>query len=932
MSNNIQNASPNNSDSNMKKKTIGDYVLQNTIGTGAFSKVKLATDKKTNALVAIKIINKQKMDSGDIQRVKREIKILTSVNHPNIIQVNEILENDTNYYIVMEYCFKGELFHYICSKKKLNEEECAFMFYQIINAVDYLHKNNISHRDIKPENILLQSNGLLKLIDFGLSNYFDKSELLKTACGSPCYAPPEMIKNKTYNAKAVDIWSIGIVLYAMLCGKLPFEDKNSQKLFQKIQKEPPTFPPNLSKNAKQALHKMLIKEPCYRIKINEIKKLPFYISGQNIFFIKYNETYETIKNYSFFFSNTSSYGMAKYETTADNLNTNNNYTNTESVKNNILVDNYGDDDMSSSSQNEHNSIISNNSNINDISDIISDTQLNNNTQPNNNINTAKTPKGDEEVKNNEPKENNKDNKENVNDPGKFTEKVIKTKTEQYELKKSDKKKKHYYYNSALTGITDSHFNSNNIINSSNIINKQQHCATIGNDSFSSSKNNVITEIQTKKIKVTKRQQKRNKSTHKEKEKDNKKEGTLEEQQQQEQQPELKEHPNKIKEYTLPQSPFNNNQYVQNFENSHFNLTTYNMFKNQMQSQSRKHGEDTIYQSVTNQFEGNPKGNNMTFTQAFNEKFYNPNEEEPNSGRNKKNKGVKQRLNKSNIVNDKAQKRIYSCNKKTDSIIINKAEFEKMNNDILSMDKQKKVQTKRDTPAFKSVSKNRSISKESTIEKFYKKFHLNPSIDVDNDCKENMNEDEISDEKNDSLIRKKKLCNNPNNSKNEICLKKREKTQKLALLSSKKQPNGKNSKFKTIPENVGNFQSPKMTETHSSNHGTAKKEGKTKNHKEFIKSPLTNNTNKMTFKTDNKTISTNKYILTSENKDIPIKRVSDVAKKVQNLKEKLKSQRLNERVSSPARFNNNVHPHTINSNREGQTNTAVNSKQRKILKI
>ncbi|MCQ2818974.1 MAG: serine/threonine-protein kinase [archaeon] len=291
----------NNNKSPLKKKSIiGDYFLLETIGTGSFSKVKMAVNKKTNSIVAIKILDKKKMDKYDIIRIKREMKLLTSVNHPNIIEVNEIMETASNYYIVMEFCSKGELFHYICKKKKLNEEEASFFFYQIINGVDYLHKNNISHRDLKPENLLIQSNKMMKIIDFGLSNYFKQNELLKTACGSPCYAPPEMISNRIYNAKAVDIWSIGVILFAMLCGKLPFEDKNNETLFKKILKESPIYPQNLSNSAKQILKKMLIKEPSERIKMEEIKEMPFYLKGKNIFEIKYNECYETVEDNSYF--------------------------------------------------------------------------------------------------------------------------------------------------------------------------------------------------------------------------------------------------------------------------------------------------------------------------------------------------------------------------------------------------------------------------------------------------------------------------------------------------------------------------------------------------------------------------------------------------------------------------------------------------------
>ena len=137
----------------------------------------------------------------------------------------------------MEYCEGGELFNYIVKNQRLSEEEAAFFYYQLINGLEYIHSLGIVHRDLKPENLLLTNDHLLKIIDFGLSNYFTNDadqKLLITPCGSPCYASPEMVAGKKYNGFKIDIWATGIVLYAMLCGYLPFEDKNNDDLFKKI--------------------------------------------------------------------------------------------------------------------------------------------------------------------------------------------------------------------------------------------------------------------------------------------------------------------------------------------------------------------------------------------------------------------------------------------------------------------------------------------------------------------------------------------------------------------------------------------------------------------------------------------------------------------------------------------------------------------------
>ncbi|MCQ2820679.1 MAG: serine/threonine-protein kinase, partial [archaeon] len=274
---------------------LENYTLEATIGKGAFSIVKLGYSIKDNLPYAIKIINKLKMPSSDFKRTLREIEILKNLPpHDNIIKIVETFENDEEFYIIMEYCTKGELFNYICREKRLTEEESAFFFYQLVNAVDFIHQNKISHRDLKPENILLTPKRNIKIIDFGLSNYFDHTELLKTACGSPCYASPEMIKGGEYNAKEVDIWNIGIILYIMLCGSLPFHDKNNYQLFQKILRQHIPYPDYLSKKSKDIIGKLLVKDYKKRITLNEIKKTEFYILGKNIFNIKYNFTYEKL--------------------------------------------------------------------------------------------------------------------------------------------------------------------------------------------------------------------------------------------------------------------------------------------------------------------------------------------------------------------------------------------------------------------------------------------------------------------------------------------------------------------------------------------------------------------------------------------------------------------------------------------------------------
>ena len=278
-------SSQSHSSSKEKDFKIGNYIIKRTLGRGTFGKVKLGIYLPTREKVAIKILEKNKIkDKDDKIRVKREFEMLTKFNHINVILVTEIFETIDSYYSVMEYCEGGELFNYIVKKRRLSEEESAFFYYQLINGLEYIHSLNMVHRDLKPENLLLTHDHILKIIDFGLSNYFsNKSKLLSTPCGSPCYASPEMVSGNKYNGFKIDIWSSGIILYAMLCGYLPFEDKDNDELFKKILECKLEFPRFLSFNSKDLIKKILVTNPERRITIHDIKRHPFFLKGKAIF-------------------------------------------------------------------------------------------------------------------------------------------------------------------------------------------------------------------------------------------------------------------------------------------------------------------------------------------------------------------------------------------------------------------------------------------------------------------------------------------------------------------------------------------------------------------------------------------------------------------------------------------------------------------------
>ena len=315
------------------KKIIEDYIIKDTIGKGTFSVVKLGEHIKTKKKVAIKILDKEKIKSKeDLTRIKREIKILSILDHPNIIKTYKISETPKKYYIIMEYCEGGELFDYIVEKERLDEFESSIFFYQLINALDYIHSKGVAHRDLKPENLLLSQNKNIKIIDFGLSNFFETGVGgLATPCGSPSYASPEIIKGEVYDGFKIDIWASGIILFAMLCGYLPFDDdeeeekeetndkkyfsqsntnnkeeksEDNEVLFQKILDGKIEFPDYLSEVQIDLIKKMLVVEPEDRIELEDIKKHKFYRIGKKNYLlyqknIAEHEIYDNINSFDY---------------------------------------------------------------------------------------------------------------------------------------------------------------------------------------------------------------------------------------------------------------------------------------------------------------------------------------------------------------------------------------------------------------------------------------------------------------------------------------------------------------------------------------------------------------------------------------------------------------------------------------------------------
>ncbi|KAJ0101280.1 hypothetical protein Patl1_06742 [Pistacia atlantica] len=252
------------------------------LGQGNFGKVYYGRNLNTGQSVAIKAIDKEKvLKVGMIEQTKREVSIMKLVQHPNVMQLYEVMASKTKIYFVMEYAKGGELFSKV-AKGRLREDKARNYFQQLISSVDFCHSRGVYHRDLKPENLLLDDNGILKVSDFGLSALAESKRqdgLLHTTCGTPAYVAPEVICRKGYDGVKADIWSCGVILYVLLAGYLPFDDSNLMALYRKIAKAEYKFPSCFSSQARRLLSRILDPNPKTRISIAEIMEDPWFRKG-----------------------------------------------------------------------------------------------------------------------------------------------------------------------------------------------------------------------------------------------------------------------------------------------------------------------------------------------------------------------------------------------------------------------------------------------------------------------------------------------------------------------------------------------------------------------------------------------------------------------------------------------------------------------------
>ncbi|CAO3588951.1 unnamed protein product [Absidia cylindrospora] len=277
-----------------KPTVFGPYLLLQTLGEGEFGKVKLGIHIESGHEVAIKLIKRDNIDSSTrMTKVEREISVLRTVRHPYIVKLYDVIETEKYIGIILQCASGGELFEYILAHRYLKEKDASRLFAQLISGVHYMHQKHIVHRDLKLENLLLDRHRSIIITDFGFANQFSstRDDLMSTSCGSPCYAAPELVISEgLYVGSAVDIWSCGVILYAMLCGYLPFDDDpanpdgdNINLLYKYILNTPLAFPEYVSADARDLLRKMLVPDPAKRCSMEIIMAHPWLTPHRNLF-------------------------------------------------------------------------------------------------------------------------------------------------------------------------------------------------------------------------------------------------------------------------------------------------------------------------------------------------------------------------------------------------------------------------------------------------------------------------------------------------------------------------------------------------------------------------------------------------------------------------------------------------------------------------
>lgn len=262
--------------------SVGPFVLGKTLGEGTTGKVKVAFHKETGFKVAVKIIRKDLLMSKPAVRVKvqREVVVMKLLNHHNVMKLYDVYETSKNLFLIMELVEGGELFDYIVKRRTISRSETRRIFREIIAGVDYMHEHGVAHRDLKPENIMLDHQKHVKIVDMGMSAVMRDGELLATSCGSPHYASPQVVSGEKYDGREADIWSCGVILFALMTSNLPFDDDNIRVLLQKVRRGVFKMPSFLADDVRDLISRMIVVDPHKRITMAGIKAHPWF-TGAN---------------------------------------------------------------------------------------------------------------------------------------------------------------------------------------------------------------------------------------------------------------------------------------------------------------------------------------------------------------------------------------------------------------------------------------------------------------------------------------------------------------------------------------------------------------------------------------------------------------------------------------------------------------------------
>ncbi|KAK7372923.1 hypothetical protein VNO80_06313 [Phaseolus coccineus] len=265
----------------MVLRKVGKYEIGRTVGEGTFAKVKFAQNTETGESVAMKVLDRSTIIKHKmVDQIKMEISIMKLVRHPYVVRLYEVLASRTKIYIILEFITGGELFDKIVSHGRLSEADSRRYFQQLIDGVDYCHSKGVYHRDLKPENLLLDSQGNIKISDFGLSAFPEQGvSMLRTTCGTPNYVAPEVLSHKGYNGAPADVWSCGVILYVLLAGYLPFDELDLTTLYSKIEKAQFSCPTWFPVGAKSLMHRILDPNPEHRITIQQIRNDEWFQKG-----------------------------------------------------------------------------------------------------------------------------------------------------------------------------------------------------------------------------------------------------------------------------------------------------------------------------------------------------------------------------------------------------------------------------------------------------------------------------------------------------------------------------------------------------------------------------------------------------------------------------------------------------------------------------